>query len=103
LQRDEEAADLAAIEKARKDAEDARRATLRDEIENNGKVYFKIDSSDLTTTDKGLLDKLAMIMKDETGTSIIISAHTYSRGPDKYNQWLSERRAERTVEYIVSK
>jgi len=103
LQREKEAADLVAAEKARKDAEDTRRAALRNKIENLGKVYFKFNSSYLTVRDKGLLDELVAIMNDETGISIKISAHTDSRGTDKYNQWLSERRAERTVEYIVSK
>lgn len=42
-------------------------------------------------------------MEDESNLIIKVTAHTDSRGTEKYNQWLSERRAERTVEYIISK
>ncbi|MEO9891185.1 OmpA family protein, partial [Aurantibacter sp.] len=34
---------------------------------------------------------------------IEVGSHTDSREPDNYNLWLSERRAKRTVEYILSK
>ncbi|MEY8779522.1 OmpA family protein [Allomuricauda sp. XS_ASV26] len=103
LQREKEAAELAAAEKAKKEAEEARRAKLRNKINNLGKVYFKLNSSYLTSKDKELLDELVTIMQDEPNLAIKVSAHTDSRGTKKYNQWLSERRAERTVEYVVSK
>ncbi len=103
LQREKEAAELAAAEKAKKEAEEARRAKLRNKINNLGKVYFKLNSSYLTSKDKELLDELVAIMQDEPNLAIKVSAHTDSRGTKKYNQWLSERRAERTVEYVVSK
>jgi outer membrane protein OmpA-like peptidoglycan-associated protein len=103
LQREKEAAELAAAEKAKKDAEDARRAALQNKINNLGNVYFKLNSSYLTSKDKELLDKLVAIMQDEPNITVKITAHTDSRGTKPYNQWLSERRAERTVEYVVSK
>lgn len=103
LQREKEAAELAAAEKARKDAEEARRAALQNKINNLGNVYFKLNSSYLTTEDKDLLDQLVAIMNDEPNIKIKVTAHTDSRGTEKYNQWLSERRAERTVEYVISK
>ena len=103
LQREKEAAELAAAEKAKKDAEDARRAALQNKINELGNVYFKLNSSYLTSNDKELLDQLVAIMNDEPGLAIKITAHTDSRGTEKYNQWLSERRAERTVEYVLSK
>ncbi len=102
LEREKEAVRLAA-EKAKKDAEDARKAAIQNKIDELGKVYFSLNSSYLTTQDKGLLDELVGIMKDNPGLNINISGHTDSRGTDKYNQWLSERRAERTVEYVRSK
>ena len=103
LQKEKEAAALAAAEKAKKDAEDARRASLQNKINELGNVYFKLNSSYLTSNDKELLDQLVAIMNDEPGLKIRITAHTDSRGTKKYNQWLSERRAERTVEYVISK
>ncbi|MHA7831027.1 MAG: OmpA family protein [Flagellimonas sp.] len=103
LQKEKEAAELAAAEKAKKDAEDARRAALQNKINELGNVLFQFDSSYLTIRDKELLDQLVAIMKDESNLMIKVTAHTDSRGTEKYNQWLSERRAERTVEYVVSK
>ena len=103
LQREKEAAELAAAEKAKKEAEEARRAALQTKINDLGNVYFKLNSSYLTSRDKELLDQLVAIMENEPGLKIKVTAHTDSRGTTKYNQWLSERRAQRTVEYVVSK
>ncbi|MEC8831517.1 MAG: OmpA family protein [Bacteroidota bacterium] len=103
LQREKEAAELAAAEKAKREAEEARRDALRNKINNLGNVYFKLNSSYLTSNDKELLDQLVVIMDDESNLTIKITAHTDSRGTKKYNQWLSERRAERTVAYVISK
>jgi len=103
LQKEKEAAELAAVEKAKREAEEARRDTLKNKINNLGNVYFKLNSSYLTSRDEDLLDQLVAIMQDEPNLIIKVTAHTDSRGTKKYNQWLSERRAERTVEYVVSK
>nr|WP_297784076.1 OmpA family protein [uncultured Allomuricauda sp.] len=103
LQREKEAAELAAAEKAKREAEEARRAKLRNTINDLGNVYFKLNSSYLTSKDKELLDQLVAIMNDEPNLTIKVTAHTDSRGTKKYNQWLSERRAERTVDYVISK
>ncbi|TXN35994.1 OmpA family protein [Flagellimonas hymeniacidonis] len=102
LEREKEAARLAA-EKAKKDAEDARRAKIENEVRNLGRVYFKLNSSYLSIADKKVLDKLVGILENSPSLAIEVSAHTDSRGTDKYNQWLSEKRAKRTVEYIISK
>ncbi len=102
LEREKEAARLAAI-KAKRDAEDVMRAKIENEVRNLGRVYFKLNSSYLSIADKKVLDKLVGILENSPSLAIEVSAHTDSRGTDKYNQWLSEKRAERTVEYIISK
>jgi OOP family OmpA-OmpF porin len=102
LKREEEAAKLAA-EKAKKAEEDARRSKIQQEVENLGRVYFKLNSSYLSTEDKVVLDKLIGILESTPSLVIEVSAHTDSRGTDKYNQWLSEKRAKRTVDYLISK
>ena len=103
LQREREAAELAAAEKAKKEAEDARKASLRNQLNDLSNVYFKLNSSYLTSRDKELLDKLVAIMQSEPSLKIRVGAHTDSRGTNKYNQWLSDRRGERTVQYVISK
>ncbi|MGX1930526.1 OmpA family protein [Flagellimonas sp. 2504JD4-2] len=102
LEREKEAARLAA-EKAKKDAQEAELAKIKNAIDKLSNVYFRLNSSYLTTNDKDILDKLVALMENTPTLVIEISAHTDSRGTDKYNQWLSERRAERTVEYMLSK
>lgn len=103
LQKEKEAAELAAAEKAKKEAKEAERNALQTRLHQLGNVYFKFNSSYLTTEDKELLDKLVNIMEEEPNLNIKVTAHTDSRGTEKYNQWLSERRAQRTVDYVVSK
>ncbi|RDY57778.1 OmpA family protein [Flagellimonas nanhaiensis] len=103
LKREKEAAELAAAEKAKREAEEARRAAIKTQLNDLGNVYFKLNSSYLTSRDKELLDKLVAIFESEPTLRIKVNAHTDSRGTNKYNQWLSERRGERTVEYVISK
>nr|WP_299067378.1 OmpA family protein [uncultured Allomuricauda sp.] len=103
LEREKEAARLAEAEKTKKEAEDARRSMIENEVGNLGKVYFKLNSSYLSTEDKKVLDKLVGILENTPSLVIEVSAHTDSRGTDKYNQWLSEKRAKHTVDYIASK
>lgn len=50
-----------------------------------------------------ILDKVIQIMKDNPKLVINISSHTDSRGNDKQNMILSEKRAKFAYEYIVSK
>ena len=76
---------------------------MQTKINDLGNVYFKLNSSYLTSRDQELLDQLVAIMESEPNLNIKITAHTDSRGTKEYNQWLSERRAQRTVEYVVSK
>lgn len=102
LEREKEAARLAA-EKKKKEEEDARRAKIENEVRNLGRVYFKLNSSYLSDADKEVLDELIGILKNTPSLVIGVSAHTDSRGTNKYNQWLSEKRAKRTVEYLISK
>ncbi|MCL6275525.1 OmpA family protein [Muricauda sp. 2012CJ35-5] len=103
LQREKEAAELAAAEKARRDAEEARRAKISSEIDGLGKVYFRLNSSYLSVADKQNLDKLVDILNSNPTLIIKIGGHTDSRGSSKYNQWLSERRAKRTLDYVLAK
>lgn len=103
LQREKEASELVAVEKAIKDAEEKERLALQNKINNLGNVYFQFNSSYLTKDDETLLDQLADIMINKPTLKIKITAHTDSRGSDKYNQWLSERRAKRTKDYLVLK
>jgi outer membrane protein OmpA-like peptidoglycan-associated protein len=99
LAKEKEQALLAAQEKSKLDAKER----LQKAIDDLGPVYFDFDSSYLNDDSKKTLDALAIIMQDNQDYSFQITAHTDSRGPANYNQWLSERRANRTKEYLISK
>ena len=92
-----------AEEAARLDAERKYREGILQAIKDMGYVYYNFDSSYLTEDSKTVLDKLAVLMTEYPSLSFEIHAHADSRGPGNYNQWLSERRAERAVNYLQQK
>lgn len=103
LERQREAEQLAAAERERQNSAEAKRKVLQDRIDGLGNVRFALNSSYLNANDKALLDKLIGILNEVPKLKIRVAAHTDSRGTETYNQWLSERRMNRTVDYILSK
>ncbi len=101
LAEEKEKARLAAMEKAKLDAENQRKQKIKDAIDALGYVYFDFDSSYLNKPYKGLLDELALILQENPSVILKIGSHTDSRGPGKYNMWLSEKRMQRTIAYLV--
>jgi len=67
-------------------------------IEN---IYYDFDKSNIRPDAAVELDKLVKIMKDNPTIWIELGSHTDSRGNDQYNQWLSQRRANSAVQYII--
>lgn len=103
LKKEQEAARLAAEEEAKRNAESTQMRILQDKISALGFVYFDLNSSYLNKQEIQLLDKLITILQDNPSVKLKISSHTDSRGATKYNQWLSERRLYRTLDYLVSR
>lgn len=103
LAQEREKARLAAAEKAKLDAENSRKRQIEDEINALGNAHFALNSSFLATDAKIVLDGLASILASNPDVVIQVTSHADSRGADKYNLWLSERRANRTVDYLVKK
>lgn len=66
-------------------------------------IYFEYNKSNITKLGATELDKLVYIMSQNDKLKIYVKAHTDSRGTDEFNLDLSERRANTTVAYIVSK
>ena len=89
-----------AEEAARLEAERKRKADILQAFKDLGYVYFDFNSSYLRDDSKVLLEKLSVLMKEYTFLTFVIHSHADSRGPDNYNLWLSERRAQRTVDYL---
>jgi outer membrane protein OmpA-like peptidoglycan-associated protein len=64
------------------------------------KVLFAYDRSDLSVDAKGSLDKLRTTLLKYPETNITVIGHTDSKGTEKYNQTLSENRANSVTTYI---
>jgi len=97
LKREEEASRLAAAEEAKLREEESRREAIASKIKALGYVYFDLNSSYLSETDKELLVKLAQILNDNPDVVLKVTSHTDARGAYEYNLWLSERRLNRTI------
>jgi outer membrane protein OmpA-like peptidoglycan-associated protein/tetratricopeptide (TPR) repeat protein len=66
-------------------------------------IYFEFDKSNITQEGAFELDKLVQVMKNNDKLVIFAKSHTDRRGSDSYNLTLSERRAQATVQYVISK
>jgi outer membrane protein OmpA-like peptidoglycan-associated protein/tetratricopeptide (TPR) repeat protein len=69
------------------------------QIEN---IYYDFDKYDIRNDANPQLDNVVQVLK-ENPILIELGSHTDSRGSAKYNQKLSQKRAEAVVRYIVSK
>jgi len=63
------------------------------------KVLFAYDRSDLSADAKGSLDKLRTTLLKYPETNITVIGHTDNKGTEKYNQTLSENRANSVTDY----
>lgn len=63
-------------------------------------IYFDLNKYNIRTDAKKLLDELIIIMNRNPDMVIRLSSYTDSRDTEKYNQLLSERRANATLAYI---
>ncbi|MGD8380601.1 MAG: OmpA family protein [Syntrophobacterales bacterium] len=50
-----------------------------------------------------LLDEVASILMQNPEMKVEVQGHTDNKGSAQYNQWLSEKRAQRVTDYLVSK
>jgi len=77
-------------------------------FEKDGKLYFKVepiyfdfDMWNIRADSKIILDELIAKLNKYPKIELKISSHTDGRGSERYNQVLSERRAESTRNYIA--
>ncbi len=103
LAREKEEARLLAAQTEREAEAKRKREAIEKEIADLGNVYFNLNSSFLTKEYKVLLDKLVIILEKNDTVALKITSHTDSRGSVKYNKWLSERRVNKTLEYLKTK
>ncbi|MBT8306371.1 MAG: OmpA family protein, partial [Maribacter sp.] len=66
-------------------------------------IYFDFDRYNIRKDSEIEVQKVIAAMEKYPSLKIKVNSHTDSRGPDAYNLWLSQKRAESTVNYMVSK
>ncbi|MCW5518077.1 OmpA family protein [Muriicola sp. Z0-33] len=66
-------------------------------------IYFDFDKYNIRPDAEVEIQKVIAAMDKYPSLKIKANSHTDSRGRDKYNLWLSQKRAESTVNYMISK
>lgn len=66
-------------------------------------IYYDFDKDDIRDDAKPTLDELARNLQLNPGISIQLASHTDCRGSDRYNEDLSQRRAQSAVNYLIEK
>lgn len=66
-------------------------------------MLFATNSSYVKDAAYPFLDEVVIILKKNPEIEVEIQGHADNTGSPKYNQWLSDRRAKRVMDYLVSK
>ncbi|MDA8686364.1 OmpA family protein, partial [Robiginitalea sp.] len=65
-------------------------------------IYFDFDRWEIRPDAEIEIMKIVTAMEKYPSLKVVVNSHTDSRGPDAYNLWLSQQRAESTVQYMIS-
>jgi len=76
---------------------------LEEEFIGKGLIMFGFDKDEITDDHRNELEMVLNLARKYPETFLIIGAHADSRGSEKYNHALSERRANNTVKYFTSR
>jgi len=66
-------------------------------------IYFDYNKYNIRKDSEIEVEKVIAAMEKYPSLTIKVNAHTDSRGKDSYNLWLSQKRAEATVDYMIKK
>lgn len=72
---------------------------LKIKIDN---IYFDLNKANIRADASQELNKVVEVMKEYPQMIIKVESHTDSRGSDKYNEILSDKRAKSTGQYTIS-
>ncbi len=70
---------------------------------NINTIYFDFDKYAIRADARIELDKLVIWLRENPDMKIEVNAHTDIRGTEKYNQKLSDKRANQTVSYLTDR
>lgn len=65
-------------------------------------IYFDFDKYNIRKDSEIEVEKVIAAMEKYPSLRIKVNSHTDSRGKDSYNLWLSQKRAESTVDYMIA-
>lgn len=65
-------------------------------------ILFAFDSAKLSPTASENVSELAETLKEYEDTNILIEGHTDSKGPENYNEQLSEERADAVADMLIA-
>jgi outer membrane protein OmpA-like peptidoglycan-associated protein len=66
-------------------------------------IHFNFGKTTLSPDSYSALDKMATFLSKNPSLQVEVAGHTDSEGPDDYNLFLSQARAEAVLKYIVDK
>ncbi len=66
-------------------------------------IYYDYNRANIRPDAAAELDKMVTMLNDNPNITIELSSHTDARGDDKFNQNLSQMRADSAVIYVISK
>ena len=66
-------------------------------------IYFDFDKYNIRKDSEVEIEKVIAAMEKYPSLKLKVNAHTDSRGTEEYNLWLSGKRAESTVNYMINK
>lgn len=64
-------------------------------------IYFDFDKYNIKKVSEVEIEKVIAAMEKYPSLKLKVNSHTDSRGPAAYNLWLSQKRAESTVNYMI--
>ena len=66
-------------------------------------IYFDFDKYNIRKDSEIEIEKVVAALEKYPSLKLKVNAHTDSRGAEAYNLWLSDKRAESTVNYMIKK
>ncbi|MDO6768122.1 MULTISPECIES: OmpA family protein [Cellulophaga] len=101
IKREQEQVALALAEKEKLEARERKINDLQSKIDDFGAINFALNSSNLNRSSKTVLSLIVNLLKANPTVTIKLGAYTDSRGTDTYNLSLSERRMQKTLDYLT--
>ncbi len=74
-------------------------ATFKAQVVEN--IFYDFDKAVLRDESKVALDSMVILLKEHPNIVVEMASHTDRVGSDKYNQGLSQRRAQSVVDYLI--